>query len=66
MVIISDFSYNCNTELKGGFVSSFPCHSHSALCNVYPVALDRTRRYINISDMTMTGKIRYKVGPLDQ
>ena len=27
-----------------GFVSSFVCHSHSAFCNVYSAALNRTRR----------------------
>ena len=39
-------------HLRRGHVSCFPCnshshshsHSHSALCNVYPVALDSTRR----------------------
>ena len=30
--------------LRTDFVSSFLCHSHSALCNVYPVTLDRTKR----------------------
>ena len=30
--------------LKRGNVSNFSCHSHSALYNVYPVALDRTKR----------------------
>ena len=49
------------------YVSSFSCHSHShsALCNVYPVGLDRTERHLNIAEiiMTMTGKNRYKVGP---
>ena len=38
-------------------------HSHSALYNVYPVDLHRTRKK-NIDDITitMTGKTRYKVG----
>jgi hypothetical protein len=29
---------------RKGFVSSFSCHSQSALCNVYHVALDRASR----------------------
>ena len=35
-----------NWVLGTDIVSSFPCHihSHSALYNVYPVALDRTKR----------------------
>ena len=32
------------SRLKDRFCTLFFCHSHSALCNVYPVALDRTRR----------------------
>ena len=56
-----------------GIVSSFPCHSHSqrensflvivilAMFNVYPVALHKTKK-VNIADITMTGKISYKVG----
>ena len=30
--------------LRRGNVSNFSCHSHSALYNVYPIALDRTKR----------------------
>ena len=37
------FMIVCN-DIRKGFVSSFPFHGHSAFCNVYPVALDRTRR----------------------
>ena len=33
-------------NLKDRFCILFFCHSHSALCNVYTVALDRTRRQI--------------------
>ena len=32
------------TVLRRGNVSSFSCHTHSALYNVYPLALDRTKR----------------------
>ena len=49
---------------KRGIVTSFSCHSHSALCNVYLVALDRTKLVkIDEITMTMTGKTRYKVSP---
>ena len=30
--------------IRRGNVSGFSCHSHSAFYNVYPVALDRTKR----------------------
>ena len=58
---------------KTNFVSSFPCHSHSDLGNVYLLVLSsfvQTYR-IKIAEstmtmtMTMTGKTRYKVGPLE-
>ena len=42
-------------HLRRGFASSFPCHSNSALCNVYPASLDRTKTEITIN-MTMTRK----------
>ena len=43
--VTSDCRIKCsNSDYRRGFVSSLPCHSHSALCNVYPVALVRTRR----------------------
>ena len=37
-------NFRATAVLRRGNVSNFSCHSHSALCNVYPVALDRTKR----------------------
>ena len=47
--------------LRRGFVPSFPCQSHSALCNVYPViALDRTtvRPNENVPQLTIREVIK--------
>ena len=44
-VAINSGTVNCNCkDLRRGNVPSFSCHSHSALYNVYSVALNRTKR----------------------